>query len=153
VDGRVVGASEALQGRVSGPNRIGRLRAIPLFAALDDAVLQRIAAIATEVEAPRGQVLTRANDPGAGMFVVEQGKVAVELRSRTIEFGPGEFFGELSLLAADARRVARVRATEDSRLLALSRADFGVLLEDEPSIALAMLPVLAQRLVDETLAR
>lgn len=138
---------------MTGTDRTGRLRAIPLFAGLDPDALERIAELATEVEAPAGQVLTRANEPGAGMFVVEEGTVAVELRSRTIEFGPGEFFGELSLLVPDARRIARVRATSHARLLAVSRADFSALLESEPRIALSMLPVLAQRLVDETLAR
>ena len=138
---------------MTGGNRVGRLRAIPLFAGLDDSALERIAEIATEVEARPGQVLTRADDPGAGMFVVEEGTVAVELRSRTVEFGPGEFFGELSLLVPDARRIARVRATSDARLLAVSRADFAALLESEPRLAVGMLPVVAQRLVDETLAR
>jgi len=132
---------------------IDRLRAIPLFAALDDAVLERIAALLTEVPTQKGQVLIRPNDPGAGMFVVDEGTVAVELRSRTLELGPGEFFGELSLLVANARRIARVRAQTDGRVLALSRADFSALLESEPGLALAMLPVLAQRLVDETLAK
>jgi CRP-like cAMP-binding protein len=138
---------------VTGPDRIGRLRAIPLFSALDAQALERIAGLATEVEARAGQVLTRANDPGAGMFVVEEGTVAVELRSRAVEFGPGQFFGELSLLVPDARRIARVRATTDARLIALSRTDFAALLEREPRLALAMLPVLAQRLVDETLSK
>jgi voltage-gated potassium channel len=132
---------------------IDRLRAIPLFAALDDDVLGRIAALLTEVQTQKGQVLTRPDDPGSGMFVVEEGTVAVELRSRTLELGPGEFFGELSLLVASARRIARVRAQTDGRLLALSRADFSSLLESDPSLARAMLPVLAQRLVDETLAK
>jgi CRP-like cAMP-binding protein len=138
---------------MTGRDRIGRLRAIPLFAGLGDDALQRIADLASEVDARAGQVLTRANDPGAGMFVVEEGTVAVELRSRTVEFGPGEFFGELSLLVPDARRIARVRATTDARLLAVSRTDFAALLESEPRLALAMLPALAQRLVDETLAK
>jgi CRP-like cAMP-binding protein len=138
---------------VTGAGRIERLRAIPLFAGLGDDALERIAGLAMEVDARAGQVLTRANDPGAGMFVVEDGTVAVELRSRTIEFGPGQFFGELSLLVPDAKRIARVRATSDARLLAVSRADFAALLESEPRLALAMLSVLAQRLVDETLAK
>ena len=138
---------------MTGADRTGRLRAIPLFAGLEPDALERIADLATEVEAPAGQVLTRANEPGAGMFVVEEGTVAVELRSRTVEFGPGEFFGELSLLVPDARRIARVRATTDARLLAVSRADFAALLESEPRIAVSMLPVLAQRLVEETLSK
>lgn len=134
-------------------DRLGRLRAIPLFSGLEAEAVERIAELATEVDARAGQVLTRANDPGAGMFVVEEGTVAVELRSRTIEFGPGQFFGELSLLVPDTRRIARVRARTNARLLAVSRADFANLLESEPRLALAMLPVLAQRLVDETLAK
>jgi CRP-like cAMP-binding protein len=138
---------------VTGANRLERLRAIPLFAGLDAAALERIAEIATEVDARSGQVLTRLDDPGAGMFVVEEGTVAVELRSRTLELGPGQFFGELSLLVPDLKRIARVRATSDVRLLAVSRADFAALLESEPRLALAMLPVLAQRLVDETLSK
>ena len=138
---------------MTGADRTGRLRAIPLFAGLEPDALERIADLATEVEARAGQVLTRANEPGAGMFVVEEGTVAVELRSRTVEFGPGEFFGELSLLVPDARRIARVRATTDARLLAVSRADFAALLESEPRIAVSMLPVLAQRLVEETLSK
>jgi CRP-like cAMP-binding protein len=138
---------------VTGRARIERIRAIPLFAGLDVEALERIAALATEVDAPAGQVLARANDPGSGMFVVEDGAVAVELRTRTIEFGPGDFFGELSLLVPDARRIARVRATTNARLIAVSRADFAALLESEPRVALAMLPVLAQRLIDETLAK
>ena len=138
---------------MTGADRTSRLRAIPLFAGLEDDALERIAELATDVEARAGQVLTRANEPGAGMFVVEEGTVAVELRSRTIEFGPGEFFGELSLLVPDARRIARVRATSDARLLAVSRADFAALLESDPRIAVSMLPVLAQRLVEETLSK
>jgi CRP-like cAMP-binding protein len=138
---------------MTGPNRIERLRAIPLFAGLDDDALGRIAELCTEVDAHPGQVLARANDHGTGMFVVEEGTVAVELRSRTIEFGPGQFFGELSLLVPDATRIARVRAGTAARLLAIARNDFAALLEEEPRVAVAMLPVLAQRLVDETLTK
>lgn len=138
---------------MTGPNRTDRLRAIPIFAGLDEDALRRVADLCTEVEAHAGQVLTRANDPGTGMFVVEEGTVAVELRSRTLELGPGQFFGELSLLVADSTRIARVRATAPARLLAIARNDFAALLEREPRLAVAMLAVLAQRLVDETLAK
>ena len=134
-------------------DRVDRLRALPLFSELDEAALERIAELATEVEARPGQVLTRAYDPGAGMFVVEDGTVVVELRTRALALRSGEFFGELSLLAANATRTARVRAVTHARLLAISRSDLFALLEDEPRLAAAMLPVVAQRLVNETLAK
>ena len=127
-------------------DRLARLRETPIFAELDEDVLQRILGLTTELESPAGQVLVRADDPGAGMFVIEEGTVVVEARGRTIELGPGEFFGELSLLVPESTRVARVRAKTDVRCLAIGRLDFEQLLEDEPRIALAMLPVVARRL-------
>jgi CRP-like cAMP-binding protein len=126
-----------------------KLRAIPLFVDLEDRVLQGIASIAVELQIPEGQVLAQADDPGSGMFIIEEGTVAVEARGKTIELGPGEFVGELALLVPDSTRVARVRATSPVVCLAISRADFGQLLDAEPRIAVAMLPVLARRLMDE----
>jgi voltage-gated potassium channel len=126
--------------------RLTRVRDMPLFAGLGEDVLERIASVATELECPSGQVLTRADDPGTGMFVIEKGPVEVEARGRTIELGPGEFFGELALLVPESTRVARVRAKTAVRCLAVSRADFERLLDEEPRIARSMLPVIAQRL-------
>jgi CRP-like cAMP-binding protein len=127
-----------------------QLREIPLFAELSDESLQALVQIATEVEVPAGQVLIRPYDPGLGMFVVEEGKVVVELHhGRKVELGPGEFFGELALLIPEGVRAARVRAETDVRCLAIGREDFARLLDEEPRIAVAMLPVLARRLSDE----
>jgi len=80
-----------------------RLREIPLFSELSDDALQSLAGIVTEVEVPAQQVLTRPYDPGLGMFVIEEGKVVVELGDRALELGPGEFFGELSSPACSNR--------------------------------------------------
>jgi CRP-like cAMP-binding protein len=131
---------------VSVEERLARLRDIRLFAGLGEDVVQRVLAVSTELECPAGQVLARANDPGAGMFILEEGTVEVEGRGRTIELGPGEFFGELSLLVPGSRRVARVRAKTPIRCIAINRLDFEELLDDEPRLALAMLPVVAERL-------
>lgn len=128
---------------------VERLREIPLFAELSDDSLQALADLATEFEAPAGQVMIRAYDPGLGMFVIEQGTVVVDLGEREVELGPGEFFGELALLIPEGVRAARVRAGTDVRCLAIARDDFAQLLDREPRIAVAMLPVLARRLSDE----
>src|SRR5436190_3888348 len=127
-------------------DRIARLREVPVLAGLGDDVLERIVGASSELDCPAGQVLISADDPGAGMFVLEEGTVVVEAPGRTIELGPGEFFGELSLLVPEATRVARVRAKTPVRCIAINRIDFEELLEDEPRIALAMLPVIARRL-------
>ena len=129
-----------------------RLRGCPLFADFSDDALRRVAELATETEIrlpERGPCLRYPDDPGSGMFVIEEGQVIVEGHGGFhTELGPGEFFGELTLLVPDAHRVARVRAATDVRVLAIRRDDFSALLEAEPELAVAMLPTLARRLVD-----
>jgi CRP-like cAMP-binding protein len=63
--------------------------------------------------------------------------------------GPGDFFGELSVL--DGRpRVAQVIANEPTVCLALASWDFEAVVMDEPRVALAILRGLAGRLRDLT---
>ena len=131
---------------MSPDERVARLRQIPVLAELGENTLERILRASTELECPAGQVLIRADDPGAGMFVLEAGTVVVEARGSTIELGPGEIFGELSLLVPESTRVARVRATTPVRCLAIDRATFEELLDEEPALARAMLRVIARRL-------
>ena len=127
---------------------IEELHALPLLAGMSTAGLERVSACAAEVEADDGQVLALQDDAGSGMFVIREGTVAVELRSGTIELGPGDFFGELALLIEDGARVARVRATSPVRCVSIPREDFLALVESEPSFSLALLRELARRLAE-----
>ena len=123
-----------------------KLAGLPLFAGLDDGALAAVARHVAEVEAPAGQVLLEIGQPGTGMFVLEEGEFEVQLPSgSTVVLGPGEFAGELALLT-DEPHVARVRAKTNVRCLAIARRDFSELLDEQPRIAVAMLPVLARRL-------
>ena len=125
---------------------IEQLRSIPLFAGLSDHGLKRVAELSSEFEAPAGWVLVEVGQPGSGMFVLEEGTVQVHTPDgREWELGPGDFFGELALLT-DHPRNARIRAKTPVRCLAISRADFSRLLKEEPEIAVAMLPTLAERI-------
>jgi CRP-like cAMP-binding protein len=73
----------------------------------------------------------------------------VELHNGTsVTLGPGEFFGELAILAPGVSRTARVRASTPVRCLAISRLEFDRVLVEQPVIAVAMLPVLARRIAD-----
>jgi CRP-like cAMP-binding protein len=126
---------------------VAKLRAIPIFADLDDEALARVGAVVTEFEAPAGHVLTQLGQEGSGMFILEEGTVSVELpRDGIVTLGPGEFFGELAILAPGITRTARVQASTPVRCLAVARRDFAAILEAEPDIAVAMLPILAQRI-------
>jgi CRP-like cAMP-binding protein len=112
-----------------------RLSALPLFADLDDAQLDRLAAVTTEFEAPAGQALIERGVPGSGMFVLEQGHAVVEAPEGTREIGPGDVFGERALLGDDIERTARVRAETDVRCLAISRPELERLLAEDSRLA------------------
>ena len=121
------------------------LRAIPILAEAGDAALERVLAAAGEQTCKAGQILALQGDPGSGMFLILEGTVAVEWRGGSAELGPGNFVGELTLLAPGGSRNARVRAKTDVRCLGLGRDDALALIESEPSVALAMLREVARR--------
>lgn len=121
------------------------LRAIPLLADASDASLAKLAGAAGELTAQAGQVLAVQGDPGSGMFVILDGTVAVEWRGGSTTLEAGTFVGELTLLAPGGSRNARVRAQTDVRCLAIGRDDALELIENESSVALAMLREMARR--------
>jgi len=127
---------------------VEHLRGLPPLEGVSEAGLERVAACAADISREAGQVLALPDDPGSGMYVIREGTVAVELRTGTLELGPGDFFGELALLVEDGTRGARVRATSAVRCISIPRDDFLSLVETEPAFALHLLRELARRLVE-----
>ncbi|MEX0698239.1 MAG: cyclic nucleotide-binding domain-containing protein [Acidimicrobiia bacterium] len=129
----------------AGPDQ---LRLIPLFTDLPSETLAAIASLATPFTVRAGHVLVERGQAGSGIFLIEAGRVEVDLDGgRKIELGPGAFFGELSLLT-DRHRTARVHAVTEVEGLAIGRRDFEELVETQPRLASAMLKVLAARLAE-----
>lgn len=132
---------------MNAQDRVERLRRIKLLADLDREFLDRVARLATELDVPVGHVLIEANQPGSGLFLIEEGTVSVQARGGVRrQLGPGDVVGELALLTPNGTRNARVRAETPVRCLAISRADFAELLESEPRLAIALLEIVARRL-------
>jgi CRP/FNR family transcriptional regulator, cyclic AMP receptor protein len=91
-----------------------------------------------EVEVPAGTAVLRQGDPGQGAYVVLRGQVAVSKQDgeRSVEvarLGPGELFGEISLLSGSGA-TASVHTLEDSALLFLGKPYFDRLLEALPDL-------------------
>jgi len=131
---------------LSHDRRAELLVACPLFRGIDQAGLAELANIATPVEFPPGHVIARQGDIGTGFFVVVSGKVRV-IRDGTIvaHLGPGEFFGELSVLDRMPRN-ATVSAEVATTCLAIASWDFDKVLLDQPALTLSILRGVAARL-------
>jgi CRP-like cAMP-binding protein len=126
------------------------LAAARLFDGVDADGMDRIAAVAVEVEFPDDHVIARQGEIGTGFFVIVDGGVRVVRDGAEIaRLGPGDFFGELSVL--DGRpRVAQVVADGPTTCLALASWDFEAVLLAEPRLSLSILRGLAGRLRDLT---
>ena len=138
---------------LTADRRVELLAAAGIFAEVDAAGMERIAGRAVEVEFPADHVIARQGEIGTGFFVVVDGGVRVIRDGQAVaRLGPGEFFGELSVL--DGRpRVAQVVADGPTTCLALASWDFEAVLREEPAVALAVVRELARRLRDVTEAR
>lgn len=126
------------------------IRACPLFRGLDERGLAAVAALAIEVEFPAERVIARQGEIGTGLFAIVEGAVRVVRDGDVVaRLGPGEFFGELSVLDG-APRIAQVVTEAPTRCLALASWDVERALRDEPGVALSVLRVVASRLREVT---
>jgi len=122
------------------------LAGCPLFRGVGSEYLAALAEKATEVEFAPRHTIVRQGEIGTGFFIVVEGRVKVLRDARTLAtLGPGEFFGELSVLDGQPR-IAQVVAEEPTRCLALASWDFEKVLLDQPALSLAILRGLAARL-------
>ena len=81
-----------------------RLAAIPLFATLAPADLERLAGVAGELEVAEGTPLTEEGDFGHALFAIESGTADVATDGTVIRsVGPGEVVGEVAVLASGRR--------------------------------------------------
>jgi CRP/FNR family cyclic AMP-dependent transcriptional regulator len=121
-----------------------------LFAGVDEAGRERIADRMTEVDLPAERVIARQGEIGTGFFIVVNGTVRVVRDGETIaELGPGQFFGELSVIDRHPR-VAQVISSGPTTCLALASWDFEAIIAEQPTVALAILRELARRLREAT---
>lgn len=109
---------------VEARQRIVLLQSMPIFAPLQPAVLETLAANLEPLVVPAGTSVVRQGDVGDRFYVVEDGTLSVTVgghAGHTVE--PGGFFGEIALLRA-VPRTATVTARTDCNLLSLEGEQF-----------------------------
>jgi CRP/FNR family transcriptional regulator, cyclic AMP receptor protein len=127
-----------------------QLKQVPLFSGLDDKDLKSIAATMRERTFKAGESATQEGQSGVGFFVIESGEASVDVGGREVrKLGPGDYFGEVALLARSPRS-ATITAETDLRCWGLTPWDFKPLVEANGSIAWILLQTLAQRLSEQS---
>jgi CRP-like cAMP-binding protein len=127
-------ASSGLGPPIRQEAKIEHLQRVPSFQDCSRRQLRALARITEVVEEPAGAILTRAGEPGTEFFLIVDGTARVEVSPRKrVRLGPGEFFGEMSLLDGGPRSATVVAATA-IRLLRIDRRDFWKLLSGVPGL-------------------
>ena len=128
----------------------GSLRRIKILSQLNDAQLDRLAEFMELHQVPQWSAAVKQGDAGNGMFLILQG----ELRARVMvggqetilaTFGPGDFFGDMSLFDRGPRS-ADVVANVDSTVLKISDVAFDRLTREAPALATPFLQATARTL-------
>lgn len=121
---------------------------VSLFSDLTGKQLEAIANAAKEIERGTGEVLAKEGDTGIGFFLILEGTAQVDVGGDPkAELGPGDSFGEISLLDGGPR-TATVTATSQMRLLGLTAWAFKAIVKEHPELAVRLLEVLAGYLRD-----
>jgi NTE family protein len=124
------------------------LPAVGIFADLDAADREAIAAELETRALKRGAVLVRQGDPADALYIVISGRFAVMREGRRepiTEIGPDQPVGEIAFLLGGPR-TASVVALRDSLVLRLGKPEFEALSAKFPSIWRTLTASLAQRL-------
>jgi CRP-like cAMP-binding protein len=127
------------------------LRATDLFAELDDAAIERVAAASASRELRRGDVVFAEGAEPHHLYVVEDGRVAIASRSddgRESVFAlmeRGALFGEMGLLDGLGRS-AEARALEPSRVVEIPYEPVREAFDERPELLWGVVALLAGRL-------
>jgi CRP-like cAMP-binding protein len=122
------------------------LRKVKLFEGVDEECLTMVADQLREVAFETGAYIAREGEMGTGFYLIVKGGASVQRKGRELAHqGPGDYFGELSLLNHQPR-VASVIATEPTFCLALASWELDDVLKREPRIALTLLKEAGRRL-------
>jgi CRP-like cAMP-binding protein len=126
------------------------LARLSLFADMPPAQLEAIAHRFDEEVFPEGERVLRKNLKGSGLFVILDGEAVVRIGEDDLSrFGPGDFFGEISLLTSEPP-VADVVALTMLRCLVIPGAEFELFLLENPRVLYRMLQAEARRLRNTT---
>jgi CRP/FNR family cyclic AMP-dependent transcriptional regulator len=132
-------------------SQVSILRNVSLFAGLSDAELAVLAGCLGRRTFGKGMIIFHKGGLGQTLYIIESGKVRIFILSESGQeisvniYGPGEVFGELSLLDGQPRSAGAV-ALDKTVTLTLRREDVLPLLEAYPRMARGIIEVLGTRL-------
>jgi cAMP-dependent protein kinase regulator len=127
------------QKNVTADQELKELQSSTLFSSFEREALVEIVA-STELRAyDEGDIIVTEGEPGSSLFLIVGGTIKVFTRSddggnlKLAELGPGDFFGEVSLLSGKPR-TATITARTKVTAIELDRASVDRIAENHPEV-------------------
>ena len=133
--------------------KLGYLRQVDNLAPLSPEEHEWVAENTTMVSCPRGRFFYTPDDTGEVIFLLKQGRVSLfrltpDGRKLTIaSLDAGTCFGEMGLLG-QGMYGCHAEAATDCLLCVMSRSDLKALMRRNPDVAIRLLDVLGERLLE-----
>ncbi|NJM44784.1 MAG: cyclic nucleotide-binding domain-containing protein [Alkalinema sp. RU_4_3] len=128
--------------------RLLLIRGVSIFRELRDDFLIRLSAVMEEKQYTPKQAIIQQGEDGNSMFIVAQGRVRIHAGSQElIQFGRGDFFGEMSLFDREPRS-ATATPIEACSCLELTQQQLYEAIQETPEIAFKLIGVLSGRIRD-----
>ena len=108
------------------------IASVPLFQELPIGAVGKINEKLQVILLAEHETIFSKGDEADSMFIIEYGKVKVEIEN-PVFLVAGDFFGEMGLLG-NAPRNATITAADDTKLLELTKADLEELSEEHPGL-------------------
>lgn len=127
------------------------LARLPLFSDLAEAEIESVSAVMRRRRYAKGSLIHAAGAMGADFYVIESGRVKIQLATERGEaltlrlLGPADFFGEISLFDGEPW-YGDATAVDDCQLLLLAKRDFLAVLDKHPGVSRQLLTVICKRL-------
>lgn len=116
------------------------LKGVELFAGLNQAQLERLAAISTAQEYKDGEIVFSQGEPGSHLYVIADGQMQVlvgedvESAHLAVYLGRGQIFGEMALIDYGERSATIRCGSERAQIYAMKREDFETLCKSDTAI-------------------
>ncbi len=111
---------------------------------MDIAILEKLSALAFEVNFPEGQWIFRESDVGELVYLIAEGKVALSVsvpgqgRKNILTLGPGQILGWSSLFPS-GRKTASARTVTSTQAYAFNAAQMREAIEEDHDLGCALL--------------
>jgi len=141
----------SIDARRLSSSKLSVLRKHPIFSDLDSEALDQLCRYAKHTVLKRGSTIFSKGDPGNSLYAVISGTVKISLsspdgRNAILNLvGPGELFGEMSVLDGQDRS-ADATANTNCEIYVIDRRDFLPFVRSQPALSMKFIELLCNRL-------